>query len=88
MLIKELWADISEKAIHELSPFIGESKENDDDPFGNNLRDFTVMHVNPDDSYVYLVASAKYLQEHVRSWIGKIRMLISVYANKTRMNSL
>lgn len=73
VLIKEIWTDISEKATHELSPFIGDSKENDDDPFGNNLRDFTVVHVNPDDSYVYLVASAKYLQEHVCSWIGKIK---------------
>lgn len=73
LIIKELWMDISHKAEHELCPFIGNSSENEDDPFGNNLRDYTIVQINPDDNYIYLVASAKYIRENVCSWYGNIK---------------
>ena len=73
VLIKEIWMDISEKANHELCPFIGGNRGNEDDPYGNHLRDHTIVQINPDDNYIHLVASVKYLRENVCCWLGNIK---------------
>lgn len=73
LIIKDLWMDISNRAEHELRPFIGNSEENEDDPYGNCLRDYTVVQLDPHDNHVYVLASAKYIQEKICSWIGSIK---------------
>ena len=72
-IIKELWMDISDRAEHELHPYIGNSEQNDDDPFGNTLRDYTIVLVDPYDNHVYVLASAKYIQEKICSWYGSVK---------------
>ena len=52
---------------------IGNSSEQDSDPFGNNIRDWAVVIRNPQDSNIYLLATPKYFQEKMCSWIGKVK---------------
>ena len=73
VIIKELWMDISDRAEHELYPFIGNSQDSEDDPYGNSLGDYTVVQVNPDDDHVYVLASSKYIEEKICSWYGSIK---------------
>lgn len=72
-IINELWLDIKEKGAHELAPFIGNSREIVEDPYGNSLRDYTVVYKNLDDNFIYLLASSRYLKQHVCGWYGNIK---------------
>lgn len=72
-IIKDIWCDIKDIAEHELMLHIGNSGEHDNDPFDNNLRDWTVVLRNPQDSHIYLLATPKYFQQKVCSWIGKAK---------------
>lgn len=73
VVIKDIWSDLQLSAPHELKLVIGSSSEDDTDPYGNMLRDWTVVQKNPDDNHIYLLASPKYFREKVCSWYGTVK---------------
>ena len=72
-VIKDIWSDLEVSAPHELKLYIGNSSEDLDDKYGNNIRDWTMVQKNPDDNHIYLIASAKYSREKVCSWYGNVK---------------
>ena len=72
-VIKDIWSDLQISAPHELKLHIGNSSEDIDDKYGNNIRDWTVVQKNPDDNHIYLIASPKYFREKVCSWYGNVK---------------
>lgn len=73
VVIKDIWCDLELSAPHELNLYMGNSSEDETDPHGNNIRDWTVVQKNPDDNYTYLLASPKYFRVKVCSWYGTVK---------------
>ena len=73
VVIKDIWSDLEVSSPHELKLHIGNSHEDIMDPYGNNVRDWTVVQKNPDDNHLYLLASPKYFREKVCSWYGIVK---------------
>ena len=72
-LIAVIWKDISDNASVEISLRIGNSVDVDQDPYSNNLRDWTVVTENPDDKHIYLLVTPKYFNERLCSWMGTVK---------------
>lgn len=72
-IIQDVWDDIKSTAPQELYLYIGGSKECDEDPFGNNLREWTVVLTHPNDTYFYLLARPSYFPKMVCSWFGNVK---------------
>ena len=72
-IIKDIWLDLQTSASHDLQLYIGNSKEDVPDPYGNNLRDWTVIQKNPHDNHIYLLGSPRYFRARVCSWYGNVR---------------
>ena len=73
VVIKDVWTDLELLAPHELNLNIGNSNQDSVDPYGNSLRDWTVVQKNPDDNHTYLLASPRYFREKVCSWYGTVK---------------
>lgn len=73
VVIRDIWTDLQLLAPHELSLNIGDSGEDSVDPYGNSLRDWTVVQKDPSDNHIYLVASPRYFREKVCSWYGNVK---------------
>ena len=69
-MIRDMWNDLSDTVPHELRLFLREGGSGAEDPFSNSLRDWTIALKSPQDSRVYLLATAKYFREKVCSWMG------------------
>lgn len=72
-ILQDVWNDIKELAPHEMSPYIGNSREFGDDPFGNNVREWTFVIIHPDDNFLYLLVRPCYFLKMVCSWFGTIK---------------
>ena len=64
-ILKEIWSDIRDLAPHEISLHIGNSAEHVEDPYGSNIRDWTVIHSSPDDNHLYILANPAYFRERL-----------------------
>lgn len=73
VIISDIWTDLLLLASHEMNLKIGSSSQDPHDPYGNGLRDWTVVQKNPDDNYIYLLASPRYFREKVCSWYGRVK---------------
>ena len=72
-IIKDVWDDLKEAAPTEMFPYIGNSKEIVEDPFGNNIREWTTVIFHPSDNCLYLLARPIYFRKMVCSWFGNIK---------------
>ena len=61
-IISQLWRELKEIDSSELLLHIGNSPESKDDPYGNELRNWTTVLRNPNDNYLYLVVTPKFLR--------------------------
>lgn len=73
VIIRDIWSDLQSLASHELHIHIGNSTEDEADPYGNNVRDWTVVQNNPHDNHIYLLASPRYFKRKVCSWYGTLK---------------
>ena len=72
-IIKEIWEDLQSLVPHEMSPIIGDREYENNDPFGNNRREWTIALKHPFDSYIYLLASPFYFRTRICSWYGTVK---------------
>lgn len=73
VIIKDIWSDLQSSTPHELHIQIGDSREDEEDPYGNNIRDWTIVQKNPHDNHIYLLASPRYFRMKVCSWFGNVK---------------
>ena len=43
------------------------------DPYGNNLREWTVVLESPDDGYLYLLVTSKKFSENACAWFRRVK---------------